>query len=119
LLEQAVTHRHHGGNNTIDAGLPLGQLLCSLTYVPPTTFADHQTKRFQNPAHLIVDAHAHVDQLVPSNQQSRQASLNAASPTHHHRKQTKILNCSENVSAEADIPRTKSDREVPNLSRFS
>jgi hypothetical protein len=25
LLQQAVTHRHHGGDNTINAGLPFGQ----------------------------------------------------------------------------------------------
>jgi hypothetical protein len=37
--------------------------------VPAATFADHQTKRLQDAAQLIVDADTHVDQLVSGDQQ--------------------------------------------------
>jgi hypothetical protein len=69
LLKQAVTHCHHRGNNTIDSRLPLGQRLRPLSDVPAATFANHQTERLQDTAQLVVDANAHVDQLVPSDQQ--------------------------------------------------
>jgi hypothetical protein len=54
------------GNNAIDSRLPLGQLLRPLSDLPAATFANHQTERLQDTAQLVVDANAHVDQLVPS-----------------------------------------------------
>ncbi len=68
LLKQAVTHSYHRGNNAIDSRLPLGQLLRPLSDLPAATFANHQTERLQDTAQLVVDANAHVDQLVPSDQ---------------------------------------------------
>jgi hypothetical protein len=46
-----------------------GQILRPLPDLPATTFANDQAKRLQDTPELIVDPNAHIDQLVPDDQQ--------------------------------------------------
>src|ERR1700709_286753 len=69
LLQQAVADRHHGGDNTIDARVSLGQLLSPLPDLSVTALADDQAKGLQDAAQLVVDLDTHLDQLVAGDQQ--------------------------------------------------
>jgi hypothetical protein len=69
LHEQAVAHRHYGGNDALYARASLRQPLRSLPELTATALADDQTERLQVAPELIVDPNAHVDQLVSNDQQ--------------------------------------------------